>query len=398
MWKPTAKLPRLKFFKVFFTLSVLFAVFSLQYTPVFSDDDDLEQKKKEIEELQQNLKRVQGEKQTLSSTINFLNNKIKLTENQIQQTEIQLGQIKGEIDDLSVKIDELDVTLEEITNLLITRVNNTYKKSRINPVLSLIAGSNFSKLASHYKYLQTTQKNDRQVLYQLEAAKTDYTNQKTLKEEKQLQLDELTEDLEVQKVSLDRQEQDKRVLLEVTKNDEKKFQSELAQKLAELEAIQSIIAGKGDESQVGDVNQGDKIASVIPGPSTCSSGAHLHLEVAKDGAHRNPADYLSSKSLIWDNGPDQPFELKGSWPWPLNDTIRITQGYGMTFYALTLGYYGGAPHTGIDMINSSDYSVKAVKKGKLFRGAIACRGGSLRYVRVEHDDGVSSYYLHVNYI
>src|SRR5690606_8684806 len=110
-------------------------------------------------------------------------------------------------------------------------------------------------------------------------------------------------------------------LLELTKNDEKRFQSELAQKIAELEAIQSIIAGKGDETKVGEVDKGDKIANVIPGPSTCSSGAHLHLEVAKDGTHRNPADYLSSKSVVWDNSPDGPFSFNGSWDWPLNDSI-----------------------------------------------------------------------------
>lgn len=361
------------------------------------DDGDLQQKKQEIEELQQKLDEIKGEKQTLASTINYLDSKIFLTETQIQQTEVELSQLREQILGLTNKISALDTSLEEITDLLVTRINNTYKRSRINPYISLLLEDDLNHLLSRYKYLKNAQKNDREIIYQMEAARVDFDNQKQLKEEKQVELDELSDQLETQKVSLASQQSQKQQLLEITKNDEKRFQAELAQKLAELEAIQSIIAGKGDETEVGDVDQGANIAQVIPGPSTCSSGAHLHLEIAQNGGHKNPADYLGPKSVIWDNGPDSPFSFNGSWAWPLNDSVRITQGYGMTFYAATLRYYGGAPHTGIDMVNNNDYSVKAIKNGKLYRGAIGCRGGTLRYVRVEHDNDVSSYYLHVNY-
>ena len=71
----------------------------------------------------------------------------------------------------------------------------------------------------------------------------------------------------------------------------------------------------------------------------------------------------------------------------------------MTYYARA-GYYGGAPHTGIDLISKSsgEYAIKAVRSGTLYRGSIACGGGLLRYVRVDHkDDSEDTYYLHVNY-
>ena len=176
-----------------------------------------------------------------------------------------------------------------------------------------------------------------------------------------------------------------------------KYQDELASALAELEAIQGIISGKGAETEVKDVSEGEKIASVIPSASACSSGAHLHFEVVKDNAHVNPASLLSSKNVVWDNKPDESFGFSGSWRWPVEDTVRITQGYGMTFFAATLRYYGGNPHTGLDMINPGNYSVSSVKPGKLFRGSIRCGGGTLRYVRVQQADGYDTYYLHVNY-
>jgi hypothetical protein len=69
----------------------------------------------------------------------------------------------------------------------------------------------------------------------------------------------------------------------------------------------------------------------------------------------------------------------------------------MTYYAANLRYYGGGPHTGLDMINPGNLTVKAVKPGTLFLGSIACGGGTLRYVHVKQDDNYDTFYLHVNY-
>lgn len=386
---------------VFIVLTLVFASQLLNHSVYSqdSDDDDLQKKQQEIEEIQQELGRLAGEKQTLASTVAFLDKKIQITQLQINQTEKQLDTLSRQIQDLFIKIEDLDVTLNQITQLLIRRVGDTYKRSRINPMASLLVQNDLNQMLSLYKYLQSSQKNDRMVMYQLESTRVEFDHQKTLKEEKQQELDALSQTLVSQKASLDKQQIEKQYLLETTKNDEKRFQAMLAQKMAELEAIQSIIAGQGDETEVGDIQEGDTIASVIPGPSTCSTGGHLHFEVAKDGVHRNPAQYLQSRDVIWDNAPDGPFDFSGSWSWPITDPVRITQGYGMTYYASTMRYYGGSPHTGIDMINKSDYSVKAVKPGTLYRGGIGCRGGTLRYVRVKHkDDNLSTYYLHVNYI
>jgi len=387
---------RLKFLLPMLILG-FFVVASASVLRAQDTDEELDSKKEEIEQLEKKLEEVQGQKQTLATTIGYLNKKIDLTEAQVEQTQSQLRKVNLEISALSIQIDQLNASLDAVSSLLINRIKQTYIRSRIKPMQSLLATDSLSELLTRYKYLQLTQRNDRQVMYKMETTRVDFNKQKVLKEVKQEELDQLSETLEAQQSSLAQQQQEKEVLLNITKNDEKKFQSQLAQKIAELEAIQSIIAGNGDEDEVGEVSTGDRIATVIAGPSTCSSGAHLHLEVAKDGSHRNPASYLSSKSVIWDNDPDGPFDFTGSWSWPLEDSVRITQGYGMTFYAATMRYYGGAPHTGIDMVNNNNYSVKAVDNGTLYRGGIPCRGGTLRYVRVEHNDGLSSYYLHVNY-
>ncbi len=167
----------------------------------------------------------------------------------------------------------------------------------------------------------------------------------------------------------------------------------VARAKAELEAIQSVIAGKGKETEVKQVNEGDTIASVISGVSACSTGTHLHFEVTKDSNRLNPFSVLKSTSLNWDNDDPQ-VNGSGSWSWPINEPIRVTQSYGKTSYS---SRYAGNFHTGIDIVNSGNLTVKAAKSGKLFRGAIGCGGGTLRYVRVHQDEGYDSYYLHVNY-
>jgi hypothetical protein len=270
----------------------------------------------------------------------------------------------------------------------------------VKPAYLFFSTNNFSELLTRLKYLKAAQQNDRQLLFQLQESKMTYDSQKQLKQEKQREEELLKKKLVAQQKSLDQQKQSKQQLLHLTKNDERKFQQLLASARAEMEAIQSIIAGNGQETKVKDINEGEKIATIIVGSSPCSTGTHLHFEVVPGGAHTNPANYLRQKDVKWElcgwYGCDGSFSFSGSWEWPVNDPITVTQGYGMTAYAKS-GAYKGNPHTGLDVL-SDDLSVKSVKSGTLYRGSISCGGGILRYVKVVHkDSNINTYYLHVNY-
>jgi murein DD-endopeptidase MepM/ murein hydrolase activator NlpD len=205
----------------------------------------------------------------------------------------------------------------------------------------------------------------------------------------------LQNQLQAYNTQLDQQKRDKQALLQKTQNDEAVYQQQLAAARAEQAAIEQISAGGGNEVAEGSVNAGDIVGYMIDGRSACSSGTHLHFEVHDSGGNvQNPAGYLSSHDVIWENSPDGSFSFTGSWSWPLSDPIRIEQGYGMTYWART-GWYGGNPHTGIDMFSDSSSSVHAVNPGKLFRGSIACGGGQLLFARVDQNDGTQAYYLHI---
>jgi len=347
--------------------------------------DRLQEKQKEIEELEAKVEELSQKRQTLSSQIAYMNSQIRLTTLRIAKTE-------EEIEVLSEKIARLEISLNALAVVVGKRIEATYKKGQeIKPIYLLFSSRKFSNFISHYEYLQAAQAHDKKLLLSMEETKINYDEQKQ-------EVENLKKELETQKRLLDRQKKEKEYLLEVTRNDEKHYQTLLAKARAELEAIQSILAGKGEETEVGEVQEGERIATVISGLSACSTGTHLHFEVVVDGAHQNPANFLTPKDVIWDNAPDGPFSFSGSWIWPIEDPVRVTQGYGMTYYARVLNYYRGRPHTGIDIVNSDNLAVKSVKAGILYRGSIDCGGGTLRYMRLKHkDSNIETYYLHINY-
>jgi peptidoglycan hydrolase CwlO-like protein len=219
-------------------------------TPIFADDinDQIEAKKREIQELQAKLDQVQGQKKTLQTTLSYLDNKIKLTATQIQETEAEKKQLEVDISLLSYKIGQLDISLTQITTILLHRVADTYKESRANPYFATIASNSLSGILSQFKYLQETQKNDRHLIYALESTRIDYDSQKSSKETKQQQLNVLSDKLQQQKRTLSIQQQSKQQLLEVTKNDEKKYQQLLAQAIAQKNAFERFINNQGGAS------------------------------------------------------------------------------------------------------------------------------------------------------
>lgn len=352
-------------------------------------------------DLQRKLAEVQRQKQTLSSQISYMDNQIALTSLKIEETQARIIQSGQEIATLSAKIGRLDESLTGLSAILLNRIEETYKRGGVESWQLILSSRGFADLLARTRYIRLVQAHDKRLVYQIEETKADYQDQKVLLEEKKREDEQLKKQLDGYKVTLARQKAEKVQFLEVTKNDEKRYQELLAKARAEFEAIQGIIAGRGQEVEAGEVKEGDKIASIIVGESTCSDGAHLHFEVYNNKVIQNPASLLSSKDVTWDLcgwfGCDDPFGFSGSWQWPINGKPRITQGYGMTAYARRTGAYGGGPHTGIDMVSENDWTVKAVKHGTLYRGAIACRGGTLRYTRVKHGDGYDTYYLHVNY-
>lgn len=350
--------------------------------------------------LESRISETQARSNTLSNTISIINGQINIQELQIQQTRLEIGMLEREIDELSERISGLNLSLDRLTSMLVARVRTHYKESRVSPLTALASTGSFAETFTREQYLNLAGRQTALAMQRAELQRILYDQQKELKELKQAEVESKRQELQSEQNQLASQRQEQQFLLQETRSNEQRYQQELQRTLAEIAAIQSIIAGQGTETEVGGVDRGERIASVIVGASTCSTGTHLHFEVTSGGTRRDPAQHLKPVSIVWSNSPDGEFGFSGDWDWPLNDAARITQGYGMTYYARVRRAYGGSPHTGIDMTSkSANYGVKAVRSGTLYRGSIRCGGGQLRYVKVEHDDDdLSTYYLHVNYI
>ncbi len=354
-----------------------------------------------IDELQKKIGDLQGQKKTLSSQIGVMDNQIKLTQLRINATKTEIAVLEDDIQLATKKISNLESTLNALTKILVKRIVATYEAGTVTPLHTLLSFGAINDYFTRSNYLKIVQNHDKELVYETQQAKIDYTNQKNIFENKKKKVEALRKQLEVYTAQIEQEKKGKQQLLDITKNDEMRYQELLAKARAEYQAILGIVAGKGTETEVGGIKEGDQIATIISGSSACSTGTHLHFEVDNNGSHTNPTGYLSPKDVDWDlcgwYGCDGNFSFSGSWPWPINGKPRITQGYGMTAYARS-GAYGGGPHTGIDMV-SDDLAVKAVKDGILYRGSIPCGGGTLRYVKVhQKDDSLDTFYLHINYI
>jgi len=371
-----------------FLLLVLVLSFTLVVHAQDSHDVD-----RQIEDLRHKIEAAQNQEKSLNVEIKAMDNKIKLTELQVTETETKIQKLGEEIGDLTDKISRLEVTLSHLSELLINRIVTSYKMNRVSYLTLIFQANGLTDLLNRAKYIELAQQHDQEVMTQVQLTKVNFSEQKNLREIKKAQQEDLKKQLEAQKIQLNTQKKTKQALLAQTKNDEETYQKLLQQALAEKQALEAALV---NGTQVGPVKAGDPIALVgNTGYPACSTGAHLHFEVRKNNQWVNPGDYLSSKTAADDQNGGTTTIGSGSWKWPLEGDVRITQHYGVTPYSWRYTYSGGI-HTGIDMISDTSSIIHAPKDGTLFSSEQNCGGSSIIKIKyIEHGDGVVSFYLHV---
>lgn len=346
-----------------------------------------------ITQLQRKITELQGQENTLSKQITIINSQITLTTLRIDSIRAAIGKLTIEIDELAGEIDRIEGLLTKRSELVLRRIPESYKRNAAPNFGALLFSQNFSDLLMRIKYLSRVQEQDVQLLFQLKATQSHFSERKNLREQKKAQQLSLQTQLERETKELESQKKAKEILLTQTRNDEATYQRLLAQALAERQALERALV---EGVKVGPVKKGDPIALVgNSGYPGCSTGAHLHFEIRKNNAWQDPGQYLSSKTINDEQTGGTASFGSGNWDWPLQDTIRLTQHFGKTPYSWRYSYSGGI-HTGYDMVSAANEVIRAPADGTLFSSSQTCGGSSIIKIKyIDHGDSLISFYLHV---
>ena len=351
----------------------------------------IEDKQAEILKIEQQLQEAKSREKTLNSQLGLIDGQNKVTSLKIEETTLKIEKLEREINDLSGRINRISGSLDVLSELLLKRIVQTYKYSNaISTVDLLFSSHGFADLIERLKYIQVAQAYDKKKLYELQATKLSYNEQKQDKEVRQTEAERLNKDLENYRKQLEEQKQAKDELLKVTKNDEARFQQEISRLRAELASIAQAISNIG--AKIGPVSKGEIIAGM--GSTGCSTGPHLHYEVFENakvegakvvGSRTNPHNFLDNGKL---GSP-----LSG---FPGGDWV-ITTEFGEFYFLGT--------HTGLDIAPKGGGGlgrpIIASEKGIAYSVSAPCNsniaGGSSvgKGVVIDHENGTVTLYWHI---
>lgn len=397
------------------SFSVFMTLFVYAQETASEQVDDIQSR---INAYEEKLEKLGSQEQTLAREIEEADANISLIQLRISSSlqklklkEKEIESLSLDIEDLRLRIIKLETLIKEKQIALDSRIREKYKSVESSPLFVIFGATSFNNLVLKTEYLTILSIQDKKLLKEMSDTKKVFDDQKKQFEEKKVQEEKLRaqiqrekNNLETYQLSLESKKIEKKRLLDVTQNDEKKYQKLLADAKRELNQITGAAIALSTTKGTG-VKKGDVIG--YQGNTGYSNGDHLHFGVYKyssfsqingwDWYYSNyvdPASVLAKKTVYWNTGCDRASSRstgKGDWQWPISSPT-VSQGFGYTCWSSI--YYGGKVHPAYDMYGAYGTAVYAVEDGTAYT-CRNCLGDGGNGVFIFHGDNYMTLYWHL---
>jgi len=184
-----------------------------------------------------------SDQNTLKVAISTLNSKINLAQAQINQTQVQINTLEKEVNVLDGVLETVTDSMFQLEKIYVSRVKESYKRYRETPIDLIFSSSSIGDYFTKLKYLNILKTKDQLILAELERSRINYDQRKQDKVQKQQEVEKLKAKLVAQKKVIDVQQKEKQKILAITQNDEKKYQSLLAQANSLVASMRGFTSG-----------------------------------------------------------------------------------------------------------------------------------------------------------
>lgn len=324
---------------------------------------------KEINQYQQQLNVVSGQKQTLQSAIKSLDITRQQTSTQINLTENKISSTNLKLEELSYNIEDTEQLIALDRRTIEQSIRNMAEAGDVSLVEQVFAAGNLTEAWTAVDDATSLNSALRANVANLSKAKDELSTQKQDVDAKKNELTSLATDLTTQKRSLDVAKSEKDKLLAQTKNQESVYQDLITRKQAERKLFEQALSSL--ENSLASVGQGAAPASQTGVLAWPYSSTFAQSCAGKAGA--------------------------------LGNTRCITQYFGNTAFATANSQiYNGSGHNAIDIGMPSGTPVLSALSGTVLgtgnTDAIAGCYSFGKWVVVKHPNGLATLYSHLSTI
>ena len=306
---------------------------------------------RQLEETQKNLSATQEEKRTLANELSVIQKNIKQLDLGMKSNTVKISKLNLEITGLAQAIKETDRQISVKTAATENILKEVQLLDDTDPLIVFLKHATLTQAVNEQSRLTEINGDLAQATAELQELNDERQGKLKTTAQKKTAVEGEYKNLTARKSVVEDKKKEQQEILAVTKSKEKTYQ-ELAADLAKRQA---------------------EIAAEIE-----AIDAALRLKI-------NPSGLPSVR--------------KGVLGWPVPDTMRITQKYGGTAFALR-GGYKGKWHNGIDIGGASGAVIASAEEGVVVAAGnqdLYCKRGAYgKFVVVRHSNNLVTLYGHMS--